>query len=82
MIIGHADTVPLPDYHLEVARRGAYVQFDNVRGLTRYDVDRQVDYVLALVRAGFLERILLSHDVCLRSHLAHCRRGGLHADHA
>ena len=70
VIIGHADTVPLPDYHHEVARRGAYVQFDNVRGITQYDLDRQVDYVLALVRAGFLERILLSHDACLRSHLS------------
>jgi predicted metal-dependent phosphotriesterase family hydrolase len=45
------------------------VQFDNVRGLTAYDLDRQVDWVLNLVRAGFIERILLSHDVCLRSHL-------------
>lgn len=70
VIIGHCDTVPVPEYHLELARRGAYVQFDNIRGLTSYDLDRQVEYVVALQRAGYLKRILLSHDVCLRSHLS------------
>jgi phosphotriesterase-related protein len=29
-----------------------------------------VEYVLALRDAGFLDRVLLSHDVCLRSQLA------------
>lgn len=70
VIIGHCDTVPLPEYHLEVARRGAFVQFDNVRGLTTYDLERQTEYVVALQRAGYLDHVLLSHDVCLRSHLA------------
>src|SRR4051812_23665129 len=27
VIIGHCDTVPIPAYHAEIARRGAYVQF-------------------------------------------------------
>lgn len=70
VIIGHCDTVPLPEYHLEIARRGAYVQFDNIRGVTEYDTRRQVEYVIALQRAGFLDRVLLSHDVCVRSHLS------------
>lgn len=70
VIIGHCDTVPLPEYHQSIARRGAFVQFDNVRGVTEYDTAREVDYVLALRAAGFLDRVLLSHDVCLRSHLA------------
>ena len=70
VIVGHCDTVPLPEYHLSIARRGAWVQFDNIRGVTEYDTCRQVEYVLALRAAGFLDRVLLSHDVCLRSHLA------------
>lgn len=70
VIIGHCDTVPLPEYHLSIARRGAFVQFDNIRGVTEFDTTRQVDYVLALRSAGYLDRVLLSHDVCLRSHLA------------
>lgn len=70
VIVGHCDTVPLPEYHLSIARRGAWVQFDNVRGVTEFDTARQVDYILALRDAGYLDRVLLSHDVCLRSHLA------------
>ncbi len=69
VIVGHADTVPMPDYHLELARRGCYVQFDSIGTGTAYDLDRAVDYVLNLVRAGFEDRILLSHDVFLRGHM-------------
>jgi predicted metal-dependent phosphotriesterase family hydrolase len=67
VIVGHCDTVPDPEYHLELARRGAWVQFDTIRGATEYDTDARVDYVFNLVRAGFLDRILLSHDICWRS---------------
>ncbi|HYK28595.1 MAG TPA: hypothetical protein VEV61_11570 [Streptosporangiaceae bacterium] len=69
VIIGHADTVPMPDYHLELARRGSYVSFDSIGTGTPYDLRRTVDYVLALVRAGLGSQILLSHDVFLRGHL-------------
>jgi predicted metal-dependent phosphotriesterase family hydrolase len=70
VIVGHADTVPIPDYHLALARQGAYVSFDSIGTGTPYDLDRAVDYVLALVRAGFGAQVLLSHDVFLRGHLA------------
>ena len=35
VIIGHCDMVPIPEYHLELARRGAYVEFDTIRGRDR-----------------------------------------------
>jgi predicted metal-dependent phosphotriesterase family hydrolase len=69
VIVGHADTVPLPDYHLALARQGSYVSFDSIGTGTPYDLDRAVDYVMALVRAGFGAQVLLSHDVFLRGHL-------------
>jgi len=69
VIIGHCDTVPSPEYHTAIARRGAYVQFDTIRGDNEYDTHRRIEFVLALARQGHLEQILLSHDVCLRSHL-------------
>jgi phosphotriesterase-related protein len=69
VVIGHCDTVPSPDYHLALARAGAFVEFDTIRGDNGYDIGKRADYVLALVDAGHLERILLSHDVCIRSHL-------------
>jgi predicted metal-dependent phosphotriesterase family hydrolase len=69
VIIGHADTVPIPEYHLELARSGCYVSFDSIGTGTAYDLRRVVDYVLGLARAGHAGQILLSHDVFLRGHL-------------
>lgn len=67
--IGHCDTVPQDGYALEVARSGAYVGIDTVNNRTPRLVDWTVRLVLELVRAGHLDRILLSHDVCTTSHL-------------
>lgn len=69
VVVGHADTWPQPDYHEAIARRGAYVQFDTIRGLHAHETERHVRLVQELVRRGHLERLLLSHDNCLRSHL-------------
>ncbi len=69
VIVGHADTVPIPDYHLNLARQGCYISFDSIGTGTPYDLSRAVDYVLALARAGFGDQVLLSHDVFLRGHL-------------
>ncbi len=33
-------------------------------------MDRWVEHVMTVVRAGHLERILLSHDVCLKTDLS------------
>jgi phosphotriesterase-related protein len=56
----HADAEPDPTYHLEAARRGAYVEFDAIGA--RPDPTAQVDYTMALIEAGYTDRILLSHD--------------------
>ena len=69
VIVGHVSTIDIPEYHLDMAGRGAWVQLDTIRGGPGPVVDRWVSQVMALVRAGHLERILLSHDVCLKSHL-------------
>jgi predicted metal-dependent phosphotriesterase family hydrolase len=69
VIVGHADSVPIPEYHLALAKAGCYVSFDSIGTGSSYDTHRAVDYVLDLVRAGFGSQVLLSHDVCLRNHL-------------
>ena len=69
VIVGHADSVPIPDYHLALARRGCYVSFDGIGTGSRYDQDRTAGYVIELARAGFAAQVLLSHDVCLSDHL-------------
>ena len=69
VIIGHCDTVPDPAYHLELIRRGAWVQFDTIRETNEYERDQRIRFVSALAEAGHIDRILLSHDICLRVHL-------------
>lgn len=69
VIVGHADTVPVPGYHLELARQGCYVSFDGIGTGSRHDTEQIARSVLALVRDGFGAQVLLSHDVCLREHL-------------
>ena len=68
--IGHVDTVPDDDYALELARAGAYVGLDTINNARPSTVARVVATVVQLVRAGHSSQILLSHDVCLTSHLA------------
>jgi phosphotriesterase-related protein len=70
VVVGHCDMVPDPAYHLAVARRGAYVQLDTVHGESEYDTRCRVDWIRRLADAGFLHRVLLSQDVCLRSDYA------------
>jgi phosphotriesterase-related protein len=72
VIIGHCDMVPSPEYHEALATRGAYVEFDTIRGECEYDVAIRVEFVLAMARKGLLSHVLLSHDVCLRTLLHAC----------
>jgi phosphotriesterase-related protein len=52
---GEADT----SRHVAAAARGAWVEFD---GLSEKSVDRHVALVVAMRRAGHLDRVLVSHD--------------------
>lgn len=70
VIIGHCDMVPDPDYHLRLARRGAWVQFDTVQGAHAFDTQRRLAWIATLVEAGYGHRPLLSQDVWLTSDLA------------
>ncbi|MGZ4495016.1 MAG: phosphotriesterase family protein [Nocardioides sp.] len=70
VVVGHCDMVPDHGYHLEVARRGAFVQFDTVQGESDHDTATRVAWALSLAEHGFLDRLLLSQDVCLRTDYA------------
>jgi len=73
VIIGHADIYMDAAYHVALIKRGAYVEFDNIGA--HYDVPRQepalVEHICRLIEAGYVKQILLSHDSCWRSRLAH-----------
>jgi phosphotriesterase-related protein len=71
VIIGHSDTYKDAEYHAALMKMGAYVQYDNIG--SDYDAPRGeielINLVVELVSQGFANRILLSHDICCRSHL-------------
>lgn len=75
VVIGHADTVKSVDYSLEILRRGAFVEFDCLMtcriggNLIRHQIDRRLSYLKTMIEAGYADRVLLSQDVCQRSHL-------------
>jgi predicted metal-dependent phosphotriesterase family hydrolase len=61
--IGHMDSLPgsNPDIIRALAKRGAYVGIDRIRGDEKGDLDR-VKLVRAFVEAGYVEHLLLSSD--------------------
>jgi phosphotriesterase-related protein len=69
IVIGHTDTVPDPGYARSLADRGVYVGFDTINSSAPSAVEPRIREIVALVRAGFGDRILLGHDVCLSSQL-------------
>jgi phosphotriesterase-related protein len=67
VIVGHCDTYLDREYHLAVLRAGAYVQFDTVGRVHMNPDERRADALVALLRDGWAERLLLSSDRCHRS---------------
>jgi phosphotriesterase-related protein len=85
VIVGHCDTVSsaewtsparVMEYHEALARRGAYVQFDTIRRGNEHEIDVRLAYARNLIQKGHADQILLSHDVCQRSHLRAHGGGG------
>ncbi|MEA2538374.1 MAG: phosphotriesterase-related protein [Chloroflexota bacterium] len=73
VVIGHADSYPVLDHHLEIIRRGANLEFDflgmSFTAVERHGEARIVDLLGELVARGHADRILLSQDVCHDSQL-------------
>ena len=81
VVICHLDHVMDVEYHKRVAARGAYVEYDRF-GIERYggnleenrlqifprDTERLAG-IQELIAAGYLHRILISHDVCMKIEL-------------
>lgn len=72
--IGHQDLSGDVGVHAEIARRGAYVQYDTVgKANYRSDEDR-VRMILEMAHLGLAHRLMLSCDISRPSYLK--RRGG------
>jgi predicted metal-dependent phosphotriesterase family hydrolase len=69
IVIGHCDTYPFIDHHLALLKRGAWVQYDTIRGTFEYQTKRAIQGLKQLIEAGYLEQLLISQDTCVDRHL-------------
>lgn len=72
--VSHMDTNQSWDYHLAVARRGAYLSFDRIGNPDDMTDQQRVDMIVRLIEKGFVRQILLAQDTARRRDLA--GRGG------
>ena len=66
VVIGHCHQYNSHEYHAEIARRGAWVQFDRMGRQALYEHDTWIRMILDMVKAGLVRQVLLSQDVCFR----------------
>ena len=76
IVIGHADTVPRKEYWSELLDMGVTLGFDTVRPHFAYDVEVRIAGLEWLAERGSIDRVVVSNDVCFRSHLRAFDGGG------
>ena len=69
VIIGHLGDRIGVKHLLPIAEKGVYLEVDNIGYLDYQPEWVRADNVAALVREGFVDRVLLSEDICMLSHL-------------
>ncbi len=70
----HLDPVADLDYHLAVAARGVFVEYDcfgrdyysDELGIAWGHDSQRVSWLVSLLEAGYEEQILLAQDVCMK----------------
>jgi predicted metal-dependent phosphotriesterase family hydrolase len=73
--VGHSDRNADPYYHLQLAARGAYVQFDGPGKVKYYPDSTRVALIKNLLEHGYGSQLLISGDMGRRSYL-HAYGGG------
>ena len=76
IVIGHSDTVPRREYWSELLDMGVTLGFDTVRPHFPYDVEVRIAGLVWLAERGSIDRVVVSNDVCFRSHLRAFNGGG------
>jgi predicted metal-dependent phosphotriesterase family hydrolase len=67
--VGHCDRNADPYYHLQLANRGAYVQFDGASKIKYYPDSTRVMLIKSMIDHGFIEQLLFSGDMGRQSYL-------------
>lgn len=61
--VGHSDRNADPYYHLKLAERGAYVQFDGTSKIKYYPDSTRVELIQNMINHGFSKQLLISADM-------------------
>lgn len=71
IVISHLGDRPVPDRFLAIAERGVFLGIDNIGyvGDGYPDDSVRIANILELISAGHLNQIMLSLDICMKSHL-------------
>ncbi len=75
-VISHMDEITDSKLHLEVARRGVYLSFDtfgsefDIDGVSEPRDEDRINCLLTLLEHGYVDKVLLSHDVCYQIQLS------------
>lgn len=69
VVIGHVDTIPDVEYHVELLEAGVWIAYDAVGQLDKQTDERRADAIMNLSGRGWSHRILLSNDVGKRQAL-------------
>jgi phosphotriesterase-related protein len=70
--IGHLDLRDDVEYHLEIARRGAFIQYDTI-GKEQYQPDAvRLRLTLAIIERGYADHLMLACDISRSAYLRRC----------
>ncbi|HZY44344.1 MAG TPA: phosphotriesterase-related protein [Anaerolineae bacterium] len=76
VIIGHLDRNLDWEYHLQIARTGVYIGYDQI-SKEKYEPDsKRIEFILRLVKEGFGQQILLGGDLARKSYWPSYGTGG------
>jgi predicted metal-dependent phosphotriesterase family hydrolase len=76
IIIGHVDRRLDWEYHLQLARTGVYLSYDQISKEKYAPDSRRVEFVLRLVKEGHGKQILLGGDLARKSYWPSYKTGG------
>ncbi|SDZ61402.1 phosphotriesterase-related protein [Evansella caseinilytica] len=68
---GHMDRNSDPYYHEQIAKTGAFLSFDGISKIKYAPESTRIDCILALVRKGYENQILVSGDTARKSYYRH-----------
>lgn len=68
--VGHSDRNADPKYHIDILKRGAYLQFDGPGKIKYYPDSVRIELIKNVINNGFEDKLLISGDMGRKSYLS------------